>query len=123
MAKKRAVAGQDAPAKKTATKKAAKAAKPATAKKAAKAATTSAAPKKKAAAAKLNDKQKDLLMKVKEAGETGFEPNKDEKRGVAGLHTRKLVKRSVDKSTKVARYMLTRVGEKALAAASAPPSA
>jgi hypothetical protein len=114
MAKKRAAAGQDAPAKKT-VKKAAKAAKPATAKKKSAKAAKAAAPKKKAAAVKLNDKQRDLLLKVKNAGETGYKFDKSESRGLQGLKTKKLVKSGRDKETKQQLALLTKAGEKALA--------
>ena len=125
MAKKRSTTAAEAPAKKAAApKKAAKAAKPAAAapKKAAKAAKApkAAAPKKKAVAVKLTDKQKELLEKVKAAGELGLKPEKADVRGVKGLQEKKLIKGVKNKDTKEVHAHLTKAGEKALAAASAP---
>ena len=118
MAKKRAAAGQDAPAKKT-VKKAAKAAKAApAAKKTAKAA-KAAAPKKKAAAVKLNDKQKDLMQRIKAAGEAGLPLEKGEMRSAMGLREKKLLKGKTNKETKATSFWLTKAGEKALSSSAA----
>jgi hypothetical protein len=116
-------------AKKTATKKPARGAKVGTgskraagrttAKKTTAAKTTSAsrtAAPKKATAVKLNDRQRDFLKKIKDAGLTGYEAGPSyEQRTIDALVDRKLVKRGAkDKQTGKHRFMLTRSGEKQL---------
>jgi hypothetical protein len=70
--------------------------------------------KKGAAVVKLNDKQRELLGKVKEAGETGYAiGQKIEQRTINALQERKLIKRGTkNKDTGNYHYLLTKLGEK-----------
>jgi hypothetical protein len=143
MAKKKSEPGKDATpatqpkagAKKGGTKKVKKKAAAATA---AKSGTPKAAAKKKAApkatkkaavkkapAVKLNDRQRDLLKKVKDAGEGGyFVGQKVEQRSIDALVDRKLLKKGAkDKAKGSIPYHLTKTGEKHLGAAPAAPAA
>ncbi|HEX8199643.1 MAG TPA: hypothetical protein VF590_04095 [Isosphaeraceae bacterium] len=82
------------------------------------AASTKGGASKKAAAApiKLNDKQRELLGKVKEAGESGYAiGQKIEQRTITALQERKLIKRGAkNKETGNYHYLLTKLGEKQL---------
>jgi hypothetical protein len=113
--------------------KAAPAAKPAAAKKAA---SKAAAPAKKAAAGKqaatvkktatvkLNDRQREILGRIKGAGESGYEAPKAEQRTIDALAERKLVKKGAkNKQTGKAPYLVTKAGEKHLPAAPSSPAA
>jgi hypothetical protein len=68
---------------------------------------------KKATPPKLNDRQREFLKKIKEAGEPGYEASrKVEQRTIDALVERKLVKRgSKNKETGNQRYLLTKAGE------------
>jgi hypothetical protein len=72
--------------------------------------------KKGAAPVKLNDKQRELLGKVKEAGESGYAiGQKIEQRTINALQERKLIKRGAkNKETGNYHYLLTKLGEKNL---------
>src|SRR4051794_41619426 len=74
-----------------------------------KAAATGGGAKKGAAPVKLNDKQRELLGKVKEAGEAGYAiGQKIEQRTINALQERKLIKRGVkNKDTGNYHYLLT----------------
>jgi hypothetical protein len=74
------------------------------------------AAKKGAAPIKLNDKQRELLGKVKEAGESGYAiGQKIEQRTINALQERKLIKRGAkNKETGNYHYLLTKLGEKQL---------
>lgn len=123
MAKKKVGTAAPKATKKAAPKKAAP--KKAAPKKAApkKAAVKKAAPKKavkKATAIKITEKQRDLLQKVAGAGATGYTAEKAEGRALDGLKVKKLLKSGAkDKATGKAPYLVTKAGEKALAAAAA----
>jgi hypothetical protein len=73
--------------------------------------------KKVAVAVKLNDKQRDFLKRIKDAGEPGYAIGpKIEQRTINALQERKLVKRGVkNKETGTYSYVLTKAGEKQLA--------
>jgi hypothetical protein len=91
----------------------------ATAKKTATAKTTSAsrtAAPKKSTAVKLNDRQREYLKKIGDAGVTGYEAGPSyEQRTIDALVDRKLVKRGAkDKQSGKHRFMLTKSGEKQL---------
>src|SRR4051794_30393454 len=75
-----------------------------------------AAVKKKAAPVKLNDRQRDFLKKIKDAGEGGYFPaQKVEERTLTALVERKLVKQGAkDKEKKSRPYLLSKAGEKHL---------
>lgn len=119
-------AGAGAGKSKTQAKGVAKTTKaaPAAAKKAAasKPAAAPAATVKKTAAVKLNDRQREVLGRIKSAGESGYDAPKAEQRTIDALAERKLVKKGAkNKETGKAPYLVTKAGEKHLPAA--PPAA
>jgi hypothetical protein len=65
---------------------------------------------------KLNDRQRDYLKKIKDAGTTGYEAGPSyEQRTIDALVERKLVKRGPkDKASGKHRFSLTKTGEKNL---------
>lgn len=73
---------------------------------------------KKAAPVKLNDRQRDLLGRVKGAGDSGYVlAGKAEQRSIDALVERKLLKKGTkNKATGAHPYLLTRAGEKHLPA-------
>ena len=73
-------------------------------------------------AIKLNDRQRDYLKKIKDAGETGYEAGPSyEQRTIDALVERKLVKRGPkDKTSGKHRFSLTKTGEKNLTSGSPP---
>jgi hypothetical protein len=79
---------------------------------------------KKAAPAKLNDRQRDFLKKIKDAGELGYAVGpKVEQRTIDALVDRRLAKRlAKDKVTGTHRYLLTKAGEKQLPPPAATPA-
>jgi hypothetical protein len=84
-------------------------------------ASRTAAPKK-ATTVKLNDRQRDCLKRISDAGTTGYEagPSYDQ-RTIDALVERKLVKRGAkDKQSGKHRFMLTKSGEKQLTSAPTP---
>jgi hypothetical protein len=85
----------------------------------------SAAPKKKPAAVKLNDRQREFLKKIHDAGEAGYHVGaKVEQRTIDALAERHLVKRGPkDAATGHHRYLLTKAAGKHLPAAPAPAPA
>jgi hypothetical protein len=86
--------------------------------------TAKGASAKKAPAVKLNERQRDFLKKIKDAGEAGYTiGQKAEQRTIDALIERKLVKRGAkNKETGQHSFSLTKSGEKHLAAAApAPP--
>jgi DNA-binding protein HU-beta len=119
MALKKTTGATTGTAKKTA-------AKGSTAKKAApkKAGAAKKAPKK-AAGPKLSPAQSDLLKRVATAGETGYHAEKKpENKSLESLVKHKLVKRGKKHpTTKNYHYAITKVGQKHLDQASAPPAA
>ena len=70
----------------------------------------------KKAPVKLNDKQRDFLKRIKDAGESGYTIGpKIEQRTINALQERKLVKRGAkNKETGSFPYVLTKAGEKNL---------
>jgi hypothetical protein len=72
--------------------------------------------KKGAAPIKLNDRQREFLKKIKDAGDPGYMIGpKIEQRTINALQERKLVKRGAkDKESGNYRYALTKLGEKQL---------
>ena len=104
----------------------AKSATPKAAKKAAAAAPApapkAAAPAKKAGEIKLNDRQREFLKKIKDAGEPGYLiGQKIEQRTIDALVDRKLLKKGPKhKESGSFHYVLTKAGEKHLTAAPAP---
>ena len=81
------------------------------------AATKKAAPKK--AAPKLNDRQLELLKKVKDSGEVGYAVGqKVEQRTIDALKERKLLKGAKNKETGKHHYQVTKAGEKHLGGSS-----
>jgi hypothetical protein len=122
--KAKATADTKATAGKATTKSASPKAKLAAAAKTNPGAAGNGAAKKKAAAPRLSDKQKELLKKILDAGEAGYEAaTKVEGRSIESLVEKKLVKKGTkNKETKVQRYLLTKVGQKHLPV-SAPPAA
>jgi hypothetical protein len=89
-----------------------------------KSATKKKAPAKKAAPAKLSDRQRDLLGKIHGAGAAGYGAGaKAEQRTIDALVGRKLVKRGAkDKASGHFHYLLTKAGEKHLAAPAPAPA-
>ena len=72
------------------------------------------APKKKPAPVKLNERQAELLKKVREAQE-GYTAGKGEAKSIESLLTRKLIKRGAkDKESGHYRFSTSRAGEKHL---------
>jgi hypothetical protein len=71
---------------------------------------------------KLNDRQRDYLKKIKDAGATGYEAGPSyEQRTIDALVERKLVKRGPkDKASGKHRFSLTKTGEKNLTPGSKP---
>ncbi|MBX6314192.1 MAG: hypothetical protein IRY99_14940 [Isosphaeraceae bacterium] len=82
-----------------------------------------AAPKK-AAAVKLNERQRDLLKRIQETGETGYEAaQKPEERSIQALIDRKLVKKGPkNKETGKLRYLVTKAGQKHLETSEPKPA-
>jgi hypothetical protein len=78
---------------------------------------------KKAVPIKLNDRQREFLRKIKDAGTVGYEvAQKVEQRTIDALLERKLVKKGAkNKETGRSPYLLTKAGEKHLPAAPTPP--
>src|SRR5262249_11204596 len=84
-------------------------------------ASRTAAPKK-STAIKINDRQRDCLKKIKDAGLSGYEAGPSyEQRTIDALVERKLVKRGAkDKQSGKHRFTLTKTGEKHLTARPKP---
>ena len=80
---------------------------------------------KKAVPVKLNDRQREFLKKIKDAGEHGYEvAQKVEQRTINALMDRKLLKRgSKNKETGHPRYLLTKAAAQHLPPAAPAPSA
>jgi len=79
---------------------------------------------KKAVPIKLNDRQREFLRKIKDAGTVGYEvAQKVEQRTIDALLERKLVKKGAkNKETGKSPYLLTKAGEKHLPAAPSTPT-
>jgi hypothetical protein len=79
---------------------------------------------KKAAPVKLNDRQRELLQKVKDAGEAGYcVAQKAELRSIDALAARKLLKKGAkNKATGATPYHLTKAAGKHLPAAAPAPA-
>jgi len=79
---------------------------------------------KKATPVKLNDRQRDFLKKIKDAGATGYEAGPSyEQRTIDALVDRKLVKRGAkDKASGKHRFSITKSGEKNLGTTESTPS-
>jgi len=106
----------------TATKAQPAARKPAAPKPASSSASAAVAPRK-AAPIKVNDRQREFLKKIQDAGEAGYEAGPSyEQRTIDALVERKLAKKGArDKQSGKSRFLLTRAGEKHLTTAA--PSA
>jgi len=80
---------------------------------------------KKAVPIRLNDRQREFLKKIKDAGVAGYEAaQKVEQRTIDALFERKLVKKGAkNKETGKQPYLLTKAAERHLPAASPPTSA
>jgi hypothetical protein len=76
---------------------------------------------KKAPAIKLSDAQTRVLGAVREAGEGGYAAGKGQASTLESLLNKKLVKRG-KKVDGVARFLITKAGEKHAATAAAPPA-
>lgn len=111
---------ETAVASETAAKTETPKASPAPAAKASKVEALKTTVKKAAAPIKLNERQTEMLKRIQEKGETGYEiGQKTEQRTIDALMDRKLIKRGAkNKESGLYRYMLTKAGEKHMTAAS-----